>query len=129
MSNNAMTISASNDAFFDLSFGLSNTFCITDIKKFLATYMVKMQSGWIRIIATVYTASPNLVGIKPSTNNSSSLVSNPIDMFTLFRVSEVFFNVFSVIFFSLNRIFEGHTCIIAYPCKPDIFEATYEPIS
>ena len=160
-----MAICASNYTFFDFLFGLSNAFCITNIKHFLAFDMVKMQSCVVSFVTTIYATVCHFIIPKPSTNLFSSIIVLFVDSFPITKFCKPlfshFFTLYRVIYpvarlaihrFDFIRVsftpplsgfslllflkFCFHNYIIAlnycnvnsYPCKPDIFEQTYEPV-
>jgi len=124
-----MAVCTTNNAFFNLKFCLRNTLAIADIKFFGAFNMVKMECFCIGFITTVHASIRNLKIINPFSDRICPIIGNLIHMTTINRILEIPFNISAVIFSGFYRIFEWHRVYyIMYPCKPDIFEMTYEEV-
>lgn len=160
-----MAICTPNYTFRDFTFCLGNTFCITNIKQFLAFNMVKVKGSMMGVVTTINTTLSHFIFPKPLTNHFGSIVSLFIDSFSIswpckpsfphflalygviFPISRFaicFLNFFWISFapplrgFSLalflkfcfhNHIIPRFNSIVnIYPCKPDIFEMTYDKV-
>lgn len=161
-----MTICAPNHTFNNFLLSLDNTFCITNIKRFLALNVIKMQSGVMSFIATINTTMFHFIIPQPLANLFSSIIalfvySLPIAWLCKPPLSHFFvfcgvicsvaglaicclnfvripftppLNSFSMLLFLgfcfHNNIISLVSCGVKhYPCKPDIFEQTYEKVA
>lgn len=101
-----MAICTSDYTFRYFAFCLSNAFCITDIKRLLASNMVKVQSGVMGFIATINTALFHFIIPKPLANLFSSIISLLVNSFSVAWACKPSFSHFLALYrviFSIAR--------------------------
>ena len=157
MRNYSMAVCAPNDAFGDLFLRLSNAFRKAHVKEFLVPNMVKVKGAWIAEPA-IGASSRSLVVAEPLPDRGGSGVGFLVNRFPVAVHSEsglaprfIFGWIVSIRALAFVRvgylfgvanppslssfpprgllgfgIFLHQT--ILHPCKPDIFEATYEAV-
>ena len=71
-----MTVGTSHNTLFDLPFRLREALGITNIQRFGAFDMIKMQSGRMPTKAAITTTGSNLVIVEPTSKSGSAFITN-----------------------------------------------------
>jgi hypothetical protein len=85
MSDDAMTISATDYAFGDFSLGLVDALCLTNVDFLVVTNVVKMQGVRMGLVAAIYAPLGQFISIQPTSYGCRSCIGLRVDAFPISR--------------------------------------------